>query len=84
MLAVTICSSFCSLVILVLANHACFLGLLMIPTWIATSAPLVLTLKSALLNKMERPSNSRFGIRQVKSVSEPSLAVTTEELMASL
>ncbi|KAF3486752.1 hypothetical protein F2Q69_00056876 [Brassica cretica] len=56
----------------------------MIPTWIATSAPLVLTSKFALSNKMGRPSNSRFGTRQVKSVSERSPAVTTEELMESL
>ncbi|CAN7041382.1 unnamed protein product [Brassica oleracea var. botrytis] len=53
----------------------------MIPTWIATSAPLVLTSKSTLSNKMEKLSNSRFGPQQAKSVSERSPAFTTEELI---
>ncbi|CAN6995779.1 unnamed protein product [Brassica oleracea var. botrytis] len=82
----TICSSFCSLVILVLINllasKVFFSFLYMtIPTWIATSAPLVLTSKSTLSNKMEKLSNSRFGPQQVKSVSERSPAFTTEELI---
>nr|VDD22050.1 unnamed protein product [Brassica oleracea] len=82
----TICSSFCSLVILVLINllaSKVFFSFLYttIPTWIATSAPLVLTSKSTLSNKMEKLSNSRFGPQQVKSVSERSPAFTTEELI---
>jgi hypothetical protein len=40
--------------------------------------------KSEQSNKMERPSNSRFGIRQARNVSERLLAVTTEELMELL
>ncbi|XP_048604196.1 uncharacterized protein LOC106375770 isoform X3 [Brassica napus] len=70
----TICSSFCSLVILVLIN-------LLASKVFSTSAPLVLTSKSTLSNKMEKLSNSRFGPQQVKSVSERSPAFTTEELI---
>ncbi|CAN6827780.1 unnamed protein product, partial [Brassica oleracea] len=50
---VTICSSFCSLVILVLIN-------LLASKVFSTSAPLVLTSKSTLSNKMEKLSNSRL------------------------
>ncbi|CAN7117172.1 unnamed protein product, partial [Brassica rapa subsp. narinosa] len=71
---VTICSSFCSLVILVLID-------LLASKVFSTSAPLVLTSKSTLSNKMEKLSNSRFGPQQVKSVSERSPAFATEELI---
>ncbi|KAH0910220.1 hypothetical protein HID58_033541 [Brassica napus] len=56
----------------------------MILTLIATSVPLVLTLKSAQLNRTERQSNSRSGTQQAKNVSGRSPAATTEELMGSL